>query len=419
MTPDDKADWRVPSDYLRAFCADDGGINVYERGGDFYPRVPPEEHARDRPLGALLGPLEDMLRVPGGDWLEVTGGILDRLDTPPAKSSTHNRLLSLVLELASRTKFATPGANDIISATVAWLVEQLPGEFDIPWPGPDHPPDGRAWAIARAYALVPQLLDLQALLIRNKHRQTPFIASDNPVLFYNQLLESGGVPFSSTAPAARGLQIFVPLSPEACLLFYDGTSYDTARSGSKARVRAKRTDVDRLNALQYKNSHLRLFAPTSAEEDYVRHIVSEGSGGPRAEEIPVNEFADLTERSKQDSPLLLFGREDTRCELDLSFISSDEDALPEDPATRPLDVRDRRWHHVCRMYRGQIPVLADRGADHLGFRHWFDDIRGDEDKHELANQYLELIDGHMYTPEQWPEWLAQVEQHEDFTWELP
>ena len=411
----------VPVACLEGFCQgeSDRRLDVYDiPTADFSPGADLNEHSSPNPLFSEDGRLHRLLRGPSEGWEEVTENILKRRDTPPTKSGPHHNLVSLVLELACRTKLASSGANDIIAATVEWLTSRLPFDPEVPRPDSNAAPDGPAWALARAYALVPQLLDLEALFIRNKHRHKHFIASDNPVLFYNQLLESGGVPFSRTAPAALGLQIFVPLTPEACLLFYDGTSYDTARSAKKARVRAKTIDVDHLNALQYTAAHRRLYLPPEVGEKYVREMTSALEDRREPEERCVQEFTDLAEEGSE-YPLLLFGRDDTRCGLDLSFISPDEDALPEDPATRPLEVRDRRWHHVCRMYRAQIPVLAQRGADHLGFRHWFDDIRANEAKHELANQYLELIDGQMYSPEQWPEWLEQVEQHEDFTWTLP
>jgi Protein of unknown function (DUF4238) len=66
------------------------------------------------------------------------------------------------------------------------------------------------------------LADLTLTLIRNDS-DTPFIASDTPVVLHNRLYEGQSVSVAGYANV--GLQLFLPLGPRLTLFGFDGAAY--------------------------------------------------------------------------------------------------------------------------------------------------------------------------------------------------
>jgi hypothetical protein len=76
-------------------------------------------------------------------------------------------------------------------------------------------------------------LDLRWKLLQNK-TDLPFITSDHPAVRYNQFLEPRIRSGSNTGLVARGLQMFLPLSPKHVLVLFDSETYKVG--GMKLRV---------------------------------------------------------------------------------------------------------------------------------------------------------------------------------------
>ncbi len=78
-----------------------------------------------------------------------------------------------------------------------------------------------------AAGFTPLLLDLEIkFLLRGD--LPGFMISDNPVAFYNQFMEHHGdlrQCRGSTGLAVKGLQMFLPVSPNVCIAVYDPTTY--------------------------------------------------------------------------------------------------------------------------------------------------------------------------------------------------
>ena len=92
-------------------------------------------------------------------------------------------------------------------------------------------------------------MDLSLKILRSPTPNT-FICSDNPVVFYNQLLEDNS-PYSHCGVASKGLQIFVPISPRVTLIFYDKDVYQVGSSNDREILVLRTDDADQLNGLQY------------------------------------------------------------------------------------------------------------------------------------------------------------------------
>jgi hypothetical protein len=79
-----------------------------------------------------------------------------------------------------------------------------------------------------------------------------YATSDDPVLRYNTYCE-GITDFGVTGSVARGLQIFLPLSPRVLLYLFDAEIYKLRRK-SERLAEAAGADVDQLNRLQLVNA---------------------------------------------------------------------------------------------------------------------------------------------------------------------
>jgi hypothetical protein len=82
-----------------------------------------------------------------------------------------------------------------------------------------------------------------------------FMTSDHPVVLLNQAFVNVVRNQSSSGLAMRGLQVFLPLSPELLLLAFDQDVYRVGRPERNVIKMARKEDVDLINALQVMNSN--------------------------------------------------------------------------------------------------------------------------------------------------------------------
>ncbi len=112
--------------------------------------------------------------------------------------------------------------------------------------------------------------DLQMKLLKNSSK-FPFITSDNPLVKYNQFLESKKWPSGWTGFASLGLQMFLPLNSELVLVLYDSWTY---RYGDKrmSLIEVTHKDVNQLNTLQILNCETNVFFNHDATEEYIKYL---------------------------------------------------------------------------------------------------------------------------------------------------
>lgn len=136
-------------------------------------------------------------------------------------------------------------------------------------------------SIRQSIAMLPLVLDLKAKLLVNK---TPhnFITSDNPVAKTNQFL-LGAFDGGVAGWATTGLQVFIPISPELTVMFYDGSIYKVGPRRSDVLSISARSDVEALNMLQLLNAHQNAYFQNAAQGGEVFALFSR-CGGLRAKE---------------------------------------------------------------------------------------------------------------------------------------
>lgn len=103
------------------------------------------------------------------------------------------------------------------------------------------------------------LYDL-ALRLIVAHPGFPFITSDHPVVFLNQAFFEKVRHPKIMGIASRGFQMFLPISPKALLMAYDGSLY---RVGNRRQTEAyqieRAEDCDLINALQIINAEQNIY----------------------------------------------------------------------------------------------------------------------------------------------------------------
>lgn len=155
-------------------------------------------------------------------------------------------------------------------------------------------------ALQHAVSSLPLVADLDVkFLVTDK--KPKFVVSDDPVVLYNQYAEQHPRfrrwP-AITGMAHKGLQIFMPVSPEVCVALFDPSTYEYGPRNSNVCTPSVR-DIGRLNDLQAINAReciyfnpretpdnelerLRLFNARSSDRREPAFIVSkerdEGSG---------------------------------------------------------------------------------------------------------------------------------------------
>jgi len=102
--------------------------------------------------------------------------------------------------------------------------------------------DSARYSVQMNMRMYPLLMDLHYKLLINQ-TNVEFIASDNPVVFYNQLFSFRPVG-SSCGTASKGLQIFLPLDQENCWSFTTPTYIALEATISPYALRSHRTSMN-------------------------------------------------------------------------------------------------------------------------------------------------------------------------------
>ena len=143
----------------------------------------------------------------------------------------------------------------------------------------------------------------------------PFITSDAPVVFYNQLMERAETYMGSTALVTKGLQIFYPIHPRLMICLYDANVYDFGNGSKNCGSTELSEDVHQLNGLQFINSKSQVFFDDTIFEEYISHL-SNGFSDYRESKKNINKVINQGSRK-----FFLTSSEDAHIDLKLDFFS--------------------------------------------------------------------------------------------------
>ena len=187
---------------------------------------------------------------------------------PNLNSRGHFIILSFVAFMIARTMHNVQSLNESVDKVFKNIHKEdlksknMISDFSISLK------EAPAYCLGLSAFTLPILSDLNIKLLIN-NTNISFIASDNPVVKYNQFLETKKAFFipSHTGLALKGLQLFFPLGPTATLLFYDKQVY---RVGDRKKqvIEINEKDAHSLNLLQIVNANVNI---------YFNSLLSQGS----------------------------------------------------------------------------------------------------------------------------------------------
>ncbi len=249
--PQNKRQHFVPRFYLRRFSKDRRSINIWNinrrisicnanlknqcYGDYFYGKDPIVEQA--------LSTME-------GDAAQVLRSIGETSVPPSFGSEEHQLLVFSILTQHGRTSHMADELEDVTDKLAKYLVKdsRIPQGIDMNAFRIGFEEPGLR-ALSSVIPLYPLLFDLTCKVLLNK-TVTDFVTSDNPVIFYNQLMSFRRYG-SNTGLAAKGLQIFLPIDPRHMIVLYDEDVYRVGDDNNKTVYIDRSRDAEQLNILQF------------------------------------------------------------------------------------------------------------------------------------------------------------------------
>jgi hypothetical protein len=344
----------VPQFYLRNFSISVEGrslgiLNI--KSGKFIERGSLRDQAcrdffygKDGVIEKLLAKLEEVVAA-------VISKILLTKTLPPAESEGHLQLLIFVLFLHCRTLHAAEAMNELFDKTVKWDSSK------------SHPEMGKAlrniavelrnpisWTLSMMENGLPLAADLNCKLLIN-HTDVAFVTSDNPAVFYNQLLETLKAFGSCTGLACKGLEVFLPLSPTCALMYYDGNVYKVGDKKQRVLFLERTEDIHALNGLQYASAHANLYFDSSVGEQYVREVAGEAHKFRPVTKAEVCERPDLNEPVGGLGSSAVCYTVNIKCGLHLTFVTIVKKARGYSVGNKIRHVRDEAIFDLDREFR--------------------------------------------------------------------
>lgn len=317
--PDNKRHHFVPKFYLRNFSINDNQktVGIFHIPNNKFIASGGIKHQACKDYYYGKGGAEKALDFIESNSSIVINRIINTQEIPIKNSGDNQMLLLFLVILDARTTYAEERLNAGIDKMFKYVLAKVYAGYDEEVKDKSIRigiKDAVQVSIRNAAFVAPITFDLDCKLICNESPHS-FIASDNPVVLYNQYLEQRRPEHNNIGFVTKGLEIFVPISPQHCLVFFDGDVY---KVGEKNNIKVNikdLADVESINRLQYINAQQNLYFNESVTNDYLRRLTASSARyrGNSEVELQVNE----------DDPkrILLYEKlTEERCDLQLSFI---------------------------------------------------------------------------------------------------
>lgn len=313
----------VPQFYFRLYSTGGENIWMYNVGDQRCINVPIKSQCQEDYFYGKNPEIEQHFSVGEGTFNTLLSRIIQDSSLAGLSDEDLRNLRGFVTFQRGRTQAAKMQAEEMSDTFAKQILKfHIAGDPTLPFTEEDLKgfrivDEGAYLEVLLHHLLSPILIhDLEIALLLNE-TEYDFVFSDSPVVTYNQWhrqiqTTSGGSGFQSP-----GLQIFCPISPRHCLLFFDKDKYSLRSKARPFRI-FSRHDVRSINDLQHFSSIDNLYA--GSEDQIQRSAIQHaqlglGKGGPQAiviKEIP-HEFD--PQRS-----LMVFGQERIPYDLQLKFL---------------------------------------------------------------------------------------------------
>lgn len=337
----------VPQFYLRNFSSDKKSIGAYIlKSGTFIKQASISSQASKNYFYSDDMEIEVALSQIEADAAE---SVTKLLQNPHSKISVtdYKRLLFYSVIQLGRTVTAADGSVD--SAKLFYHETQAySSAFGDTFPQnekeaiPKTPVLGSLYTHALAYK-TGMFDNLRYRILINKTR-SPFITGDTPACLYNQFRERLGS--FSYALASKGFQLYLPLSPNVAIFFYDPQSYKVGFKKQTSIYIQSIKDVDEFNKLIASYARNTLFIPPNAVSSLELQKFARYSQNYKVSTTQIIQTGDLTPNQRY----IYLRTVATYCrfspsfikELDKSKIITSQNTDKDDHLQRPEAIRSKQ-----------------------------------------------------------------------------
>ena len=298
--------------------------------------------------------------------------VLDTAQLPDTTSQEHTSLLAFVLLSCFRTKHSVDASSDVFDGHVKAMLAGHPAAgdgslerviFEYKDPAVSRLVFGSK-SLHYAY-------DLKVKLLRNM-TATGFVTSDNPVVLYNQFLESRARLGNITGLAAKGLQVFFPISPDFMLIYFDEAVYQVGGKEDRVVDINDDSDVLQLNTLQAANADQVFYFGKSVSTDEAVRVASRAREHRRDAKMKVEDWSVGPEDGCEPENVVLSYRTDVRSGLALSFVKLRPAASTYEPGDRLFHCRNAWYLGVCLAFSDRLKAGSCSPEE---FPEFFADVR--------------------------------------------
>ena len=244
--------------------------------------------------------------------------IIDETKTlPPSNNPIYIFLIIFIVIQHGRTKYAVEALNEMTDKSAKLLLSPMAKRDGIDL---DKVKIGLKNAAQRSVALntqmYPMLLDLRCKLLINC-TNVEFVTSDNPVVFYNKLMDFRKHG-SNTGYANKGLQIFFPIDPNSLILLYDRDVYRVGNDKEDVIEIKDVRDIYEINTLQICSCLENIYFLDQRLNCNALH--KKAKPFLRKTKATVKKFPEYESKFRKSEIVMMF-QEDIRTNLNLSFLT--------------------------------------------------------------------------------------------------
>lgn len=272
----------LPKFYLRYFskCEKEKEIGVYNINNKRTIRYAPiKSQASKAFYYGRDGVIEDWLSRIEGDFANVIKNLKLTMKPPKRFSDEHLTLLRFVSCTFARNPMTIENGAEMMNKIMSTMFSNKESEYyDIPHTDTQ---DMMRISMDQMSQLTVNILDLEIKLLVNK-TDVPFIASDYPIVLYNSYLERKKWAFSKVGFGVRGLQIFIPISPDLTLTLFDSAIYKIGGRKSNYLNLTTECDILQLNTLQYLNCIQHIYFSDLFSDKHLHKLLQNSLRFPRA-----------------------------------------------------------------------------------------------------------------------------------------
>lgn len=323
--PSNKAHHYVPQFYLRNFSSDGRSIALYNLAADRRVFGASIKKQCQRPyLYGRDGQSEKALSEFEGDAAALFRILLSVRTPPPERSLGHISLIFYITMQHARTVYAGEERDENHDRLMKHLIRPTLPRDGLKTEDLDKvrivSTDAVGEVLRTTIPMYPLLLDLRGVVLLNA-TSSGFITSDNPVVLYNQLLEERRYA-SNTGLQSVGLQIYLPVSSDVAVLYYDRDVYGIGRRNPSTITIDNPSDVQQLNALQFLNAAENVYFDHRKNDGYqVSRAFQAVRGRRRTRKMNLISQRESPIKPDETRELVGFFREDVRNDLRLSFMT--------------------------------------------------------------------------------------------------